>query len=88
MGTSKGQGGHDLGALEELKRKKIGVPVRFTGPLTTPKWEVQWKKVLLDMKKDELKSATKKLLKIEDGKDGGGGSTKDRLKRKLLEKLL
>lgn len=85
--TSKGQGGHELASLEELKRKKIGVPVRFTGPLAAPKWEVQWKKVLLDMKKDELKSAAKKLLKLEGESEGDSGSIKDKLKEKLLKKL-
>ncbi len=85
--SSKGQGGHDLGALEELKQKKIGVPVRFTGPLAAPKWEVQWEKVLMSLKKDELKSAAKKLLKVEDEKAGEEGSSKDKLKRKLLESL-
>ncbi len=91
--TSKGEGGHDLAALEELKRKKIGVPVRFTGPLAAPKWNVEWQKVLLDLKKDELKSALeKKLLGKDAKKDGAEGdddrdSPKDRLKKKLLEKL-
>ncbi|MCP4995270.1 MAG: AsmA family protein, partial [Gammaproteobacteria bacterium] len=87
VGTSKGQGGHDLGALDELKRKKIGVPVRFTGPLAAPKWEVQWQKILLNLQKEELKSAAEKLLKgdKDDGEDSG--SVKDRLKKGLLKKL-
>ncbi len=86
--TSKGQGGHDLAALEELKRSKIGVPVRFSGPLASPKWEVQWQKVLLEMKKDELKSKLEeKLLGKDKAKDGEKGSAKDQLKEKLFKKL-
>jgi len=88
VGTAKGQGGHDLAALEELKRKKIGVPVRFSGPLAAPKWNVQWKKVLLDMKKDELKSALeKKLLGGDKKKDGEPASAEDQLKEQLLKGL-
>jgi AsmA protein len=88
--TSKGQGGHDMAALEELKRKKIGVPVRFTGPLAAPKWDVQWQKVLLETQKEKLKSALEKKLLGRDDKGGAEGkeSSKDSAKRKLKEQLL
>ncbi len=87
--TSQGQGGRDLAALEELKRHKIGVPVRFKGPLTSPKWQVKWDKVLLDTQKEKLKSALEeKLLGDEKKKDGEEESDKDKLKRKLLKKLI
>ncbi len=87
--TSKGQGGDDLAALEELKRSKIGVPVRFTGPLSSPKWQVKWDKVLLNTQKEKLKSSLeKKLLGDEKKKDGEEESDKDKLKRKFLKKLI
>ncbi len=86
--TSKGQGGHDLAGLEELERKKIGIPVRFTGPLASPKWQVKWDKVLLDSQKEELKSKLEEKLLGEEKKDGEEESDKDKLKRKLFKKLI
>ncbi len=86
--TSKGQGGHDLAGLEELERKKIGVPVRFTGPLNSPKWQVKWDQVLLDSQKEELKSKLEEKLIGEEKKDGKEESDKDKLKRKLFKKLV
>lgn len=87
--TSKGQGGHDLAGLEELERKKIGVPVRFTGPFASPKWQVKWDQVLLESQKDELRSKLEeKLLGDEEKKDGEEESDKDKLKRKLFKKLI
>jgi len=86
--TSKGQGGHDLAGLEELERKKIGVPVRFTGPLASPKWQVKWDKVLLDSQKEELKSKLEEKLLGDEKKDGEEESSKDKLKRKLFKKLV
>lgn len=87
--TSKGQGGHDLAGLEELERKKVGVPVHFTGPLASPKWEVQWKDVLLDEQKEKLKSKLEeKLIGDEKTKEGEEESDKDKLKKKLLKKLI
>lgn len=86
--TSKGQGGHDLATLEELKRHKIGVPVRFKGPLSSPKWQVKWDKVLLDSQKEKLKSSLEKKLLGDEKKDGEEESDKDKLKRKLFKKLI
>ncbi len=86
--TSKGQGGHDLAGLEELERKKIGIPVRFTGPLAAPKWQVKWDKVLLESQKEELKSKLEEKLLGEEKKDGEEESDKDKLKRKLFKKLI
>jgi len=85
--TSKGQGGRDLVALEQKKRGKVGVPVRLVGPLASPRWEVQWDKVLLDLKKEELRSKLEKKLLKEKKKDGKKRSTKDKLKEELLKKL-
>ncbi len=86
--TSKGQGGHDLAGLEELERKKIGIPVRFTGSFASPKWEVQWKDVLLDEQKEKLKTKLEEKLIGDEKKDGEEESDKDKLKRKLLRKLI
>jgi AsmA protein len=86
--TSKGQGGHSLAGLEELERKKIGVPVRFTGPLASPKWKVKWEEVLLESQKEELKSKLEEKLVGEEPKDGEEESSKDKLKRKLLRKII
>ncbi len=85
--TSKGQGGHSLSGLEELERKKIGVPVHFTGPLASPKWKVKWEQVLLESQKEELKSKLEEKL-IGKEKEGEEESSKDKLKRKLLRKIL
>lgn len=85
--TSKGQGGHSLSGLEELERKKIGVPVRFTGPLASPKWKVKWEEVLLESQKEELKSKLEEKL-IGKEKEGEEESSKDKLKRKLLRKII
>jgi AsmA protein len=85
--TSKGQGGYNLAGLEELERKKIGVPVRFTGPLASPKWTVKWDQVLLESQKEELKSKLEEKL-IGEEKEGEEESDKDKLKRKLLRKIL
>ncbi len=87
--TSKGQGGQDLSGLEELERKKIGVPVHFTGSFSEPKWKVKWDKVLLDSQKEELKAKLEeKLIGDEKKKEGEEESDKDKLKRKLLKKLI
>jgi len=86
--TSKGQGGQDLSGLEELERKKIGVPVRFTGPLASPKWQVKWDKVLLDSQKEELKSKLEEKLLGDEKKDGEEASGKDKLKKSLLRKII
>ncbi len=86
--SSKGQGGHNLAGLEELERKKIGVPIRFTGPLASPKWKVKWDKVLLESQKEELKSKLEEKLIGEEKKDGEEESDKDKLKRKLFKKLI
>ena len=88
VGTPKGQGGEDLAALEELKRNKIGVPVRFKGPLVAPKWQVKWDKVLLDSQKEQLKSKLEEKLLGDEKKDGKEESDKDKLKRKLFKKLI
>ncbi len=86
--TSKGQGGHDLAGLDELERKKIGVPVHFTGSFSNPKWKVKWDKVLLESQKEELKSKLEEKLIGEEKKDGEEESDKDKLKRKLLRKII
>lgn len=86
--TSKGQGGHDLVGLEELERKKIGIPVRFTGPLASPKWQVKWDKVLLDSQKEELKSKLEEKLLGDEKKEGEEESDKDKLKRKLFKSII
>lgn len=85
--TSKGQGGHSLAGLEELERKKIGVPVRFTGPLASPKWKVKWQEVLLESQKEELKSKLEEKV-LGKEKEGEEESSKDKLKRKLLRKII
>ncbi len=86
--TSKGQGGHDLAGLEELERKKIGVPVHFTGTFASPKWQVKWDKVLLESQKEELRNKLEEKLIGEEKKDGEEESDKDKLKRELLRKII
>ena len=85
--TSKGQGGQSLAGLEELERKKIGVPVRFTGPLASPNWKVKWEQVLLESQKEELKSKLEEKL-IGEAEEGEEESAKDKLKKSLLRKII
>lgn len=62
VSTAKGQGGE---GLEELKG--IPVPVHLTGDLAAPKFEVDWKEVLVATQKGKLENQKQKLEeKIQD----------------------
>ncbi len=50
VNTDKGQGGE---GLEEVKG--INIPVHLTGPLASPKYEIDWAKVLLESQKGKAK---------------------------------
>ena len=59
VGTEKGQGGK---TLEQLKG--VTIPVRLTGPYASPKYTVDWTKILLDSQKGKLQD------KLEESLEG------------------
>ena len=65
VSTEKGQGGE---GLEELKG--VVIPVHLTGPLASPKYEIDWKKVLLESQKGKVKEKIQEKLEkeLKDGK--------------------
>jgi AsmA protein len=83
VNSSAGQGGESLGKL-----KGITLPVRFTGPLSSPKYRLDMKalfKSALDDKVDQRKEA---LLKEKLGIEGGGKlSTKEIISAAIGKKL-
>jgi AsmA protein len=65
VGTSKGQGGRDVGDLTGLT-----VPVRVTGPLAAPSYKLDFNAIATDVAKQQVQKAlTERLL--------GGGAKKD-----------
>lgn len=91
VNTNAGQGGESLSDL-----KGFTIPVRFTGPLSAPKYAIDTKALLkantgkkVDEKKEALKTKLKEKLNVkstgttEEAKD----ELKDKLKKKLFDKL-
>ncbi|HZM47108.1 MAG TPA: AsmA family protein [Burkholderiales bacterium] len=65
VGTSKGQGGRDLDDL-----KGLTVPVRLSGPLTSPKYTIDFGAMMTDVAKQKVEER----LTSEIGKRLGGGA--------------
>lgn len=58
VGTKKGQGGKEL---EQLKG--VTIPVRLTGPYASPKYTVDWAKILLNSQKGKIEETLQDKLK-------------------------
>lgn len=61
VATSGGQGGKDLADLNGLT-----VPVRLTGPLAAPNWQIDWVTAGREMLKSRAANELKERLKVDD----------------------
>lgn len=75
VNTAKGQGGEGLDELQG-----VVIPVQLTGPLASPKYTINWEKVLLESQKGKIKEKIQEKLeeKLKGGKLPGG--LQDKLK--------
>lgn len=64
VNTSKGQGGEGLDELQG-----VVIPVHLTGPLASPKYTINWEKVLLESQKGKIKEKIQE--KLEEKLKGG-----------------
>jgi AsmA protein len=88
VNTNSGQGGENLNDL-----KGFTIPVRFTGPLASPKYAVDTKALLkanagkqLDKKKRELKAAVEaKKIELKEKSDEKKAELKEKATKKLKE---
>jgi AsmA protein len=88
VNTNSGQGGENLNDL-----KGFTIPVRFTGPLASPKYAVDTKALLkanagkqLDKKKRELKAAVEaKKIELKEKSDEKKAKLKEKATKKLKE---
>ena len=70
VGTSKGQGGRDLDDL-----KGITVPVRLSGPLTSPKYTIDFGSMVTDVAKQKIEERlTSEISKRLGGSAAAGGA--------------
>ncbi len=78
-----GQGGESLDNL-----KGLTIPIRFTGPLASPRYSVDMKALAKSLLGNKVKQEKEEYVKRKLGIDGGGeASTKDLLKSALNKKL-
>lgn len=96
VNTNEGQGGKEANDL-----KGITIPVRFTGPLTSPNYQIDFEALLkanssqkLEQEKDKLKNKLLDKLGVDSNDNDKPASTqaikeqaKDKLEDKLKEKL-
>jgi AsmA protein len=70
VGTTKGQGGRDLDDL-----KGITVPVRLSGPLTSPKYTIDFDSMVTDVAKQKVEERlTSEISKRLGGSTAAGGA--------------
>lgn len=74
VATSGGQGGKDLADLNGLT-----VPVRLTGPLAAPNWQIDWVSAGRDMLKSRAANELKERLKVDELEDKAKEKARERV---------
>lgn len=82
VGTSSGQGGRELSDLRGLT-----VPVRLTGPLDGPNWQIDWATAGREMLKSRAAAELKERLKVDENLQSLQDKAQEKAKGKIGDAL-